>query len=63
MKAKRFRKSVAAMPEVRVEEVRRFMVDSLVVVGAPKPEAEAHADLLLYADTVGHFSHGLNRLG
>ncbi|XP_013137515.1 PREDICTED: (2R)-3-sulfolactate dehydrogenase (NADP(+))-like [Papilio polytes] len=50
------------MPEVRVEEVRRFMVDSLVVVGAPKPEAEAHADLLLYADTVGHFSHGLNRL-
>ncbi|KPJ10481.1 Malate dehydrogenase [Papilio machaon] len=54
--------SVAAMPEVRVDEVRRFMVDSLLAAGAPEPEAKAHAELLLYADTVGHFSHGLNRL-
>ncbi|CAH2042603.1 unnamed protein product, partial [Iphiclides podalirius] len=50
------------MPEVQIEEVRRFMVESLVVAGAPEVEAEAQADLLLYADTVGHFSHGLNRL-
>ncbi|CAK1584768.1 unnamed protein product [Parnassius mnemosyne] len=50
------------MPEVQIEEVRRFMVESLVAVGAPETEAKLQADLLLYADTVGHFSHGLNRL-
>lgn len=50
------------MPEVRLEEARRFMVDSLKAVGAPETEAEAHADLLMHADTVGHYSHGLNRL-
>ena len=51
------------MPEVRVEEAERFMVDSLVAGGAPLSEAKAHADLLLHADIVGHFSHGMNRLG
>ncbi|XP_072942972.1 uncharacterized protein [Epargyreus clarus] len=50
------------MPEVRIEEVERFMVESLVAAGAPRSEAQAQADLLLHADTVGHFSHGLNRL-
>ncbi|XP_075981124.1 (2R)-3-sulfolactate dehydrogenase (NADP(+))-like [Anticarsia gemmatalis] len=50
------------MPEVRLEEVRRFMVDSLKAVGAPDKEARAQADLLMHADTVGHYSHGLNRL-
>ncbi|XP_046970356.1 (2R)-3-sulfolactate dehydrogenase (NADP(+))-like [Vanessa cardui] len=50
------------MPEVEVREVERFMVESLVAAGAPLTEAKAHADLLLHADTVGHFSHGLNRL-
>ncbi|XP_041984863.1 (2R)-3-sulfolactate dehydrogenase (NADP(+))-like [Aricia agestis] len=50
------------MPEVRVEEVRRFMVESLVAVGAPETEAKRHADLLVHADSAGHFSHGLNRL-
>ncbi|VVC92785.1 unnamed protein product [Leptidea sinapis] len=50
------------MPEVRVEEVQRFMEESLVAGGAPLPEAQAHAALLLHADLVGHFSHGLNRL-
>ena len=51
------------MPEVTLEEVRRFMEDSLKVLGAPDSEAKAHADLLVHADTVGHYSHGLNRLG
>lgn len=51
------------MPEVRIEEVRRFMEDSLKVVGVPESEAKEHAALLLHADLVGHFSHGLNRLG
>ncbi|KAH9635831.1 hypothetical protein HF086_002391 [Spodoptera exigua] len=50
------------MPEVKLEEVRRFMEDSLKAVGAPESEAKAHADLLMHADTVGHYSHGLNRL-
>nr|XP_049700986.1 (2R)-3-sulfolactate dehydrogenase (NADP(+)) isoform X2 [Helicoverpa armigera] len=50
------------MPEVKLEEVRRFMEDSLKAVGVPESEAKAHADLLMHADTVGHYSHGLNRL-
>ncbi|XP_047031076.1 (2R)-3-sulfolactate dehydrogenase (NADP(+)) [Helicoverpa zea] len=50
------------MPEVKLEEVRRFMEDSLKAVGTPESEAKAHADLLMHADTVGHYSHGLNRL-
>ncbi|XP_026743777.1 uncharacterized protein LOC113505333 [Trichoplusia ni] len=50
------------MPEVKLEEVRRFMEDALKSVGAPESEARAHADLLMHADTVGHYSHGLNRL-
>ncbi|XP_063830416.1 (2R)-3-sulfolactate dehydrogenase (NADP(+))-like [Ostrinia nubilalis] len=50
------------MPEVRVDEVQRFMEEALRAAGAPPSEAEAHAALLLHADTTGHFSHGLNRL-
>ncbi|XP_026320690.1 uncharacterized protein LOC113230817 [Hyposmocoma kahamanoa] len=50
------------MPEVRVEEAKRFMEDSLKAVGAPEKEAKAHAALLLHADLTGHFSHGMNRL-
>ncbi|CAK1553024.1 unnamed protein product, partial [Leptosia nina] len=41
---------------------QRFMEDSLVAAGAPLSEAKAQTDLLLHADVVGHFSHGLNRL-
>ncbi|XP_026743737.1 uncharacterized protein LOC113505307 [Trichoplusia ni] len=50
------------MPEVKLEEVRRFMEEILMAVDVPEREAKAHADLLLYADSVGHKSHGLNRL-
>ncbi|KAL0869640.1 hypothetical protein ABMA27_005892 [Loxostege sticticalis] len=49
-------------PEVRVEEVQRFMEDALRAVGTPDSEARAHASLLVHADLTGHFSHGLNRL-
>lgn len=48
--------------EVRIEEARRFMEQSLMAVQTPESEAKAHADLLVHADIVGHFSHGLNRL-
>lgn len=38
------------------------MVDCMTSVGTPKPHAVALADVLVAADTRGHFSHGLNRL-
>lgn len=53
----------AKMLKVQREEVRTFIEECLVSVEAPLKEARAHADLLLHADSTGHFSHGLNRLG
>ncbi|CAD0203034.1 unnamed protein product [Chrysodeixis includens] len=50
------------MSEVKLEEARRFMEEILMSVGAPERAAKGHADLLLAADSVGHNSHGLNRL-
>ncbi|XP_061384244.1 (2R)-3-sulfolactate dehydrogenase (NADP(+))-like isoform X1 [Danaus plexippus] len=50
------------MPEVKIEEAKRFMVEALRAAGAPLKEAEAHSELLLHADIVGHYSHGMNRL-
>ncbi|KAG7153334.1 L-sulfolactate dehydrogenase-like, partial [Homarus americanus] len=38
------------------------MVDCMLAVGTPKPQATALADVLVAADTRGHYSHGLNRL-
>lgn len=46
-----------------MEEVRRFVEDCLLAVGAPLEAAKAQAALLVHADTVGHYSHGINRLG
>ncbi|XP_042209707.1 uncharacterized oxidoreductase YjmC-like isoform X2 [Homarus americanus] len=45
-----------------VDEVHRYMVDCMLAVGTPKPQATALADVLVAADTRGHYSHGLNRL-
>ena len=39
------------------------MVECMTAVGTPKDHATALADVLVAADTRGHFSHGLNRLG
>ncbi|KAI8419889.1 hypothetical protein MSG28_008514, partial [Choristoneura fumiferana] len=50
------------MPEVQMEEVRRFMKECLEATGVPGTEATEHAALLLQADCTGHYSHGLNRL-
>lgn len=50
------------MPEVKLEEARRFMEEIFMSVDVPEREAKAHADLLLHADSVGHNSHGMNRL-
>ncbi|XP_063626284.1 uncharacterized oxidoreductase YjmC-like [Cydia splendana] len=50
------------MPEVRVEEVSRFMRECFQATGVPENEAKEHTDLLLQADFTGHYSHGLNRV-
>ncbi|XP_063540248.1 uncharacterized oxidoreductase YjmC-like [Cydia strobilella] len=50
------------MPEVRIEEVSRFMRECFQATGVPENEAREHTDLLLQADFTGHYSHGLNRL-
>jgi hypothetical protein len=48
---------------VSTDEFHSFVVRSLRAVGAKEGQAGALADLLVAADTRGHYSHGLNRLG
>ena len=48
---------------VAVEEMFNFVMRCAQRVGAKKSHAECLAELLVAADTRGHFSHGLNRLG
>jgi len=47
---------------VAVAEVRRFMVAALGAAGVEEGKAGQLADVLVAADTRGHYSHGLNRL-
>ncbi|CAL8116335.1 unnamed protein product [Orchesella dallaii] len=44
------------------EEVKRFITDCMMKVGTPKENSQSLADVLVAADTRGHYSHGLNRL-
>ena len=44
-------------------EVRSFAQSCLIRAGATEEHAASLAELLVAADTRGHFSHGLNRLG
>ena len=46
-----------------VEQVGRFIERCLVAAGAAEPHAASLSATLVHADTRGHFSHGLNRLG
>lgn len=48
---------------VAVAEVSKFIVRCMVAAGAPEPNANVLAEVLVTADYRGHFSHGLNRLG
>ena len=48
---------------VAITEVTGFVQRCMEAVGAAGPHAASLADLLLAADTRGHYSHGLNRLG
>ncbi|XP_047996880.1 hydroxycarboxylate dehydrogenase B-like isoform X5 [Leguminivora glycinivorella] len=51
------------MPEVRIEEVSRFMRECFQATGVSENDAREHTALLLQADFTGHYSHGLNRVG
>ena len=44
-------------------EVRYFVQTCMMQVGAKEEHAASLAELLVSADTRGHYSHGLNRLG
>jgi hypothetical protein len=48
---------------VTTREVRRFITSSLRAAGGGAGQCEDLADILVAADTRGHYSHGLNRLG
>ncbi|CAI5441795.1 unnamed protein product [Caenorhabditis angaria] len=48
---------------VPVEEMRRFMIESMTTVGTTESHATQLANVLLEGDIRGHYSHGLNRLG
>lgn len=58
------RKNVAGqMKLVAPDSVRSFCERSLTRAGADSRHAASLSELLVAADTRGHFSHGLNRLG
>ena len=48
---------------VTPKEVKRFVIDCMAVIGTETKHGGALADTLVAADTKGHYSHGLNRLG
>lgn len=48
---------------VAVKEVHAFIVRCMEAVGTPADHATALAKGLIAADSRGHYSHGLNRLG
>uniref|UniRef100_A0A914EBK7 Malate dehydrogenase n=1 Tax=Acrobeloides nanus TaxID=290746 RepID=A0A914EBK7_9BILA len=47
---------------VPVDEMKKFMVDALKTAGVTQDHASQQAELLMSADSRGHYSHGLNRL-
>ena len=51
------------MKLVAPDSVRSFCERSLTRAGADSRHAASLSELLVAADTRGHFSHGLNRLG
>lgn len=48
---------------VPVLEAKRFVLQAMVAVGTVRQHAQQLADVLVTADYMGHYSHGLNRLG
>ena len=47
---------------IAVNEVRKFILSALKSVGGIEAHSQDLADLLVAADSRGHYSHGLNRL-
>jgi LDH2 family malate/lactate/ureidoglycolate dehydrogenase len=45
------------------KELHGFVVRCMKAVGTNSEHASVLADLIVAADTRGHYSHGLNRLG
>lgn len=45
------------------QELHDFVVRCMEAVGTNTEHADVLADLIVAADTRGHYSHGLNRLG
>lgn len=52
--------SESIVPE---QELHDFVVRCMEAVGTNTEHADVLADLIVAADTRGHYSHGLNRLG
>uniref|UniRef100_A0A914E2R3 Malate dehydrogenase n=1 Tax=Acrobeloides nanus TaxID=290746 RepID=A0A914E2R3_9BILA len=48
--------------KTNVEEMKQYVVNVMSKVGTDPEHAKQLADLLIYADQRGHYSHGLNRL-
>ena len=48
---------------VKVQEVSAFVQRCMCRIGTNPDHAKQLAELLVAADSRGHFSHGLNRLG
>jgi LDH2 family malate/lactate/ureidoglycolate dehydrogenase len=42
--------------------MKKFMVEALKTAGVTQDHASQQAELLISADSRGHYSHGLNRL-
>jgi len=50
------------MCRIAVPDLRRFIVDSMGGIGVLDNHAQKVANILIAADSRGHYSHGLNRL-
>jgi len=48
---------------VAPKEAKRFIIECMVAIGTEAKHGAALADTLVAADSRGHYSHGLNRLG
>ncbi len=51
------------MDLIEIEEIYSFVCRCVEKAGGAPSHAKCLADVLLAADTRGHYSHGLNRLG
>lgn len=48
---------------IRNHEIEKFIKQCMIAVGSKPDHAQMLAECLVEADYIGHYSHGLNRLG